>query len=324
MANQLKTTSFMVSLKIGLYVVEENGGNSDDEWFATVTLHPDDVRGGAARILDGEKGMQAILEQGHDQIVINVRQPSVAVYITEYGRGAKRDDLRRVNVKAIDTRKTRPARTRPATPKIEDAVVADISDSSAVGVSVLAHLDGVGETTFENGQWVGAGAANIDGFSLSLMSPPEDLEIEYRCGNEIIGLTDWTSAGKFCGSRGKGILLTSFAARLTGTASNLYTIRYKCRFGDAEVSPVCRNGEVCASVTNAPLRSLVLEIVDTEADKSDRIVVADTIPGSFDEQAYLTANPDVAAAVALNEMTSGYDHYKRFGEAEGRPLLDHG
>ncbi|MEP0870255.1 hypothetical protein NDA01_10630 [Trichocoleus desertorum AS-A10] len=38
----------------------------------------------------------------------------------------------------------------------------------------------------------------------------------------------------------------------------------------------------------------------------------------FDESFYLAHNPDVATAVARKELTSGFDHFKRFGEREGR------
>ena len=40
--------------------------------------------------------------------------------------------------------------------------------------------------------------------------------------------------------------------------------------------------------------------------------------GSFDEAAYLAANPDVAAAVKNGTIKSGYQHYIDWGESEGR------
>lgn len=40
----------------------------------------------------------------------------------------------------------------------------------------------------------------------------------------------------------------------------------------------------------------------------------------FDEAAYLSANPDVAAAVAAGVISSGRNHYLRFGRYEGRRL----
>jgi hypothetical protein len=38
----------------------------------------------------------------------------------------------------------------------------------------------------------------------------------------------------------------------------------------------------------------------------------------FDENAYLAANPDVAAAVRAGKVASGRDHYEQWGRAEGR------
>ena len=44
-------------------------------------------------------------------------------------------------------------------------------------------------------------------------------------------------------------------------------------------------------------------------------------PENYDEQAYLDANPDVAAAVRANAFRSGRDHFDAFGHAEGRRQL---
>ena len=38
----------------------------------------------------------------------------------------------------------------------------------------------------------------------------------------------------------------------------------------------------------------------------------------FDEHYYLAMNPDVAVAVALGEFATGYDHYIKYGQFEGR------
>ena len=44
--------------------------------------------------------------------------------------------------------------------------------------------------------------------------------------------------------------------------------------------------------------------------------------GNFDEQAYLTANPDVAAEVAQGKFKNAYEHYVQYGKAEGRPAFN--
>ena len=44
-------------------------------------------------------------------------------------------------------------------------------------------------------------------------------------------------------------------------------------------------------------------------------------PENYDEQAYVDANPDVAAAVRANVFRSGRDHFDAYGHAEGRRKL---
>jgi hypothetical protein len=43
---------------------------------------------------------------------------------------------------------------------------------------------------------------------------------------------------------------------------------------------------------------------------------------NFDETAYLNANPDVKAAIAKGDFTNAYEHYTRYGQAEGRTAFD--
>jgi len=43
---------------------------------------------------------------------------------------------------------------------------------------------------------------------------------------------------------------------------------------------------------------------------------------NFDETAYLNANPDVKAAMAKGEFANAYEHYTRYGQAEGRTAFD--
>ncbi|MFV3077938.1 matrixin family metalloprotease [Niveispirillum fermenti] len=44
--------------------------------------------------------------------------------------------------------------------------------------------------------------------------------------------------------------------------------------------------------------------------------------GTFDEGFYLSRNPDVASAVAAGVLTSGMDHWTKWGQAEGRAAID--
>lgn len=50
----------------------------------------------------------------------------------------------------------------------------------------------------------------------------------------------------------------------------------------------------------------------------DRDRTVDRSDDNFDEDFYLTAYPDVAAAVSQGRLRNAYDHYRRFGRFEGR------
>lgn len=41
-------------------------------------------------------------------------------------------------------------------------------------------------------------------------------------------------------------------------------------------------------------------------------------PPDFDEATYLRDYPDVAAEIAAGNLSSGFEHYMRWGRAEGR------
>src|ERR1700756_3715964 len=45
-----------------------------------------------------------------------------------------------------------------------------------------------------------------------------------------------------------------------------------------------------------------------------------TPPDTWDERSYLSANPDVKAAVGNGSLRSGFEHWHRRGRFEGRPI----
>ncbi len=56
-----------------------------------------------------------------------------------------------------------------------------------------------------------------------------------------------------------------------------------------------------------------------------RLYLQQDVPAaSFNEPAYLLANPDVEAAARLGRIESGYEHWLSTGQAEGRPLAPTG
>ena len=69
----------------------------------------------------------------------------------------------------------------------------------------------------------------------------------------------------------------------------------------------------CLHVEDETVEKVVQQFLQLYLDRTvDRI--------DFHETSYLRANPDVEAAVRRGELSSGFEHWRAFGEAEGRAL----
>ncbi|MFM9863058.1 MAG: glycosyltransferase family 2 protein [Micropepsaceae bacterium] len=68
----------------------------------------------------------------------------------------------------------------------------------------------------------------------------------------------------------------------------------------------------------ADLDRAAATLLKDQLGKDGTALGAFAIPPDFDETYYLRQNPDVAAAVNEGRLTSGYDHYIRYGRREGR------
>lgn len=103
-------------------------------------------------------------------------------------------------------------------------------------VSVVAHIQDVGDVDAAGGDWVGkrGGGRWIEGFALL---PVSDVVAEYRVAD-----SDWVKAAGFAGSRGMGTPIRGFAVRAPG-----YECRYRATFVGGAKSGWVRDGAVCAA-----------------------------------------------------------------------------
>ena len=131
-----------------------------------------------------------------------------------------------------------------------------------LGPSLMVHIEGQGDRTESNGDWVGDlhGDRSIEGFSLTAPPglPPSALEYQGIMGEDW--RTPWFEAGAYCGSRGLQLPMLGFRLRLVGDAAALFDCRasgYFARHG--AVGPV-GSGEDCSADT-MPLTAMRVEII---------------------------------------------------------------
>jgi len=103
-------------------------------------------------------------------------------------------------------------------------------------VSIVAHIQNVGDVDAACGDWVGTrgGGRWIEGFALL---PLVDVAADYRVDDSV-----WVKAGGFAGSRGLGIPIRGFAVR-----AERYQCSYRATFVGGAASGWVSDGGVCSA-----------------------------------------------------------------------------
>lgn len=130
------------------------------------------------------------------------------------------------------------------------------------GNDVLAHIRRHGDRPGPFGHWLGQLGDDswVEGFEIT---PPAGLaaeELEYQV---VLGrgwLSPWVPAGDFCGSRGMGLPILGFRARLLGEAAGQWRLRYAARCVDGQELPEVGAGEHCEAAELVPLAALKISL----------------------------------------------------------------
>ncbi len=121
--------------------------------------------------------------------------------------------------------------------------------AAAVGLKVLAHIQGIGDRTFSDREYAGTKAQGrrVEGFQIKLEPPTPDLNLQYMAHVEGVGDTAWISEGELAGFRGKAKRIEGFAARLTGQQADKYDVFYTAHIQNVGDTPVTANGQYCGT-----------------------------------------------------------------------------
>jgi hypothetical protein len=123
------------------------------------------------------------------------------------------------------------------------------------GFDLLAHVRNRGDMRFGPNDWAGErGSENwIEGFCLDPLPGFPAGNVSYRVVQHDGFLSDWMTAGEFCGTRGQTQPLQGFAISLSGEAARRLHCLYIAQFMDGtEVGPVVAD-EICRAPSRAVL-----------------------------------------------------------------------
>jgi hypothetical protein len=140
-----------------------------------------------------------------------------------------------------------PPEPAPRPPAAPEPVVP--ARPAPVGLSVLVHLQDLGDKVFPSGQWAGTKGQSrrLEGLSLTISPPVPGLSLEYMAHLEDYGDVPWVPESTFCGTRGLSRRLEGFAIRLTGPrASDYDVVYYGYLEGMGDTGPYA-NGAFCGT-----------------------------------------------------------------------------
>ena len=195
-----------------------------------------------------------------------------------------------VEVDRLDGRKAARAGQQGAdAPARQPAAAAKNEDKSGLRVEVMTHVRYRGDMSFVDTPWAGRVAPGlwIEAFAVMPLETLSSADIEYKGLTRTGVETPWISGGMACGTRGLGVPLVGFAARLKPKPGGAtYDCEYTGVFQSGTSVGPLRNGVPCRStVADDPLEGLQIRIVErTRADA-----------------AALAAQPQAAGATARAE-----------------------
>ena len=116
-------------------------------------------------------------------------------------------------------------------------------------ISGMVHLEGLGDRPISDHEWAGTKGQSrrLEGFSLNLDSPDDQLRVEYMCHLEGRGDIGWLAEGSFCGTRGESRRVEGLAIRLAGPQAKHFSIRYQCHLEGLGDTAVMSDGAFCGT-----------------------------------------------------------------------------
>lgn len=135
--------------------------------------------------------------------------------------------------------------------------------AAPVSLHACAHIQNIGDVASLPGQTIGSPGSRLRLEAVAFK--PEGMDpasLEYATISHEGLLSPWVSFPRFSGTRGVGLPILGFVARLTGEAGRLYDVAYAGTFQKTGQSRNCRNGEfLFSNAEGDALESLAVRIL---------------------------------------------------------------
>ena len=137
-------------------------------------------------------------------------------------------------------------------------------DPREADIQITLHIERQGDRVFPARGWAGnlGRRMRIEAFSISPRSKLSASDLEYKAFGPQGRETRWTTDGRLCGTRGRGLPLTGFAIQPLPHLRDRFDVIYQGAFFDSGVTEPCRNGAPCLPArTDDVLEAINLRVV---------------------------------------------------------------
>lgn len=263
---ELRVTANLMTLESGLYCLYQQPGQAappqDGSGLPGIRVSlPPMVSTGTDAIAIRGLHPDGWLGPQDGAALVHIRPRAAQILVTVYQSPTHpAESAPRLKVVRLEPDAAAPAQA--AKPAAAPPPAQAAKPTAAVSADIVAHIQRAGDVGVRFGEWLGTKGSKrwIEGFGLTARPGMDAEEIEYQA---VLGrgwLSPWTTAGKFCGSRGMALPLLGFNLRLRGKMAEQYDCAYAGTFTDGtEVGPVPA-GRACEAPSLAPLESLRIEL----------------------------------------------------------------
>jgi hypothetical protein len=240
---EVPISAHSIVLSHGTYCVFVIGVSPDVPQRDLPALHISSSPGSSAVAVAALPG-DGWLRQLGDAVLIRVASHTSRVLFTSYDEsrvpGAKPPQIQ---IQRLDDGRIPETLRAPASAPISD---------------YLMHFSRKGDVLAGFGDWVGWPGEDTWIEGIQIQAPeglaPEQLECQAVLGRGW--LSPWVPSGEFCGSRGMGLPLLGFRARLIGQATQEWRLSYAARCINGQELPEMSDGGACESPDLMPLAAL--------------------------------------------------------------------
>jgi hypothetical protein len=192
--------------------------------------------------------MGATLRDGSDCIVMHVQDAPaellVSAFVAQAGAAAP---VLRIDKIGLDE-PGQPAAVAPSTvgaslPPAAVAVPAPVQQPIRIsneGVSLIGHIERVGDAVASEGQLLGdpASGLRLEGFQAMWPNHPKEVDLAYSVTLEGLGTTQTVTTGQFCGSKGESRRLTEVTFTLVGANAHKFELEGVAYFSGGFSVPI--------------------------------------------------------------------------------------